>query len=511
MHFFKISNDIIMAQFRIYRNILLLVLLFLFCSCTGKYFRDAGKPSLPPFRLSLSEWPYKEYWTGIIFNGAKIGFSRFTLTPFKENNDLFEIRSEAALRIRFLMFDKTINLKSYDQVAGDLSLVRFIYDYDYDGNRQTLTGQVEENKLKVEIRTRGQINRQTIPFKDKLYPTSIIGLYPVMYGLEVGRSYIYQVYNGETQTISPVNQDVLAYEESDLFPGKAFKLKTSLHGQKVTTWVDSKGRPLLEMSLGGVIIAELESEDSAKKYLAHAALNKEEALLDFSLIKTGIPILEPRQVTILEVSLSGIDGRLNMPMDERQQCEGENDEVFCRISSQIQDDSGKTQDRSQLFLKRYLMPSHVIPCTHQRISQLAREIVSEENEAYKQILLLLEWIYENIEKDPVDVFTALDVLENKKAECQGHTFLFSAFSRALGIPTRVVNGIVYSDEFKGFLYHTWAESFINEHWIAVDPTFWQMPADATHIKLIEGENISDLLPLVDLMGKIEIRVIDIHY
>jgi hypothetical protein len=34
-----------------------------------------------------------------------------------------------------------------------------------------------------------------------------------------------------------------------------------------------------------------------------------------------------------------------------------------------------------------------------------------------------------------------------------------------------------------------------------------VPADATHIKLVEGENISDLIPLVDLIGQIKLRVI----
>ena len=107
----------------------------------------------------------------------------------------------------------------------------------------------------------------------------------------------------------------------------------------------------------------------------------------------------------------------------------------------------------------------------------------------------------------MDVFTALDVLEGKKAECQGHTFLFTAFARAMGIPTRVVNGIAYAPEYQGFLYHSWAESLVDGHWISIDPTFGQIPVDATHIKFIEGENISDLLPLVNLIGQVRLRII----
>ncbi|HVN72478.1 MAG TPA: transglutaminase-like domain-containing protein [Desulfomonilia bacterium] len=81
----------------------------------------------------------------------------------------------------------------------------------------------------------------------------------------------------------------------------------------------------------------------------------------------------------------------------------------------------------------------------------------------------------------MDVFTAIDVLDRGKAECQGHAFLYAALARASGIPTKVVNGIVYSDDFGVFLYHTWVESCIGDSWVTVDPTFSQIRPDATHI------------------------------
>ena len=42
----------------------------------------------------------------------------------------------------------------------------------------------------------------------------------------------------------------------------------------------------------------------------------------------------------------------------------------------------------------------------------------------------------------------------------------------------------------------------------VDPTFGQPVADATHLKLVEGESISDLLPLLDWVGKVRIDVLE---
>jgi hypothetical protein len=496
-----------MALYNRKASLAMLCLILLFSGCTGKYFRTADQPLPQSSYSNLSKLPYTEYWAGIVFNGAKIGFSHFNISAAEETAGNFDIHSEAALHIRFLMFDKHINMKSYDQVAPDLSMQQFSYEYDFDGSKMKLIGQLLDDTLEVEIITRGNVSSQRFPVEDKIYPLSVINLYPVIHGFEIGQTYAYQVYDGETQTISTVNQEILAYEESDLFDGTAYKMKTRLHGQEVTTWIDPSGRPVLEMSLGGVIISALENEKTAVQYLTQAALNKEDVLLNFSLIKSNIDIPDPDQISFLKVILSGFDKTFDVPVDKRQDCEPLGEELICRIDSRLPDGSGYADSSENPTVRRYVLPSYIIPSNNQRIRETASDIVKDTQDIKRRIELLLEWIQTHIEQKPVDVITAMDVLEGKQAECQGHTYLYAAFARALGIPTKVANGIVYADEFQGFLYHTWAESLVNGHWIAIDPTFYQMPADATHIKLVEGEHPSELLPLVNLIGKINLRVI----
>ena len=106
---------------------------------------------------------------------------------------------------------------------------------------------------------------------------------------------------------------------------------------------------------------------------------------------------------------------------------------------------------------------------------------------------------------------ALDVLAGGRAECQGHALLYAAMARTLELPTRVVNGIVYSSALEGFVYHTWNESYLDGQWVALDPILGQLPADATHLKLVEGDTPADLLPLIELIGKIDIRITDLNY
>jgi hypothetical protein len=45
----------------------------------------------------------------------------------------------------------------------------------------------------------------------------------------------------------------------------------------------------------------------------------------------------------------------------------------------------------------------------------------------------------------------------------------------------------------------------------LDPIFGQAAADATHIKLVEGENLAELLPLLDWVGKVRIRVLEVEH
>lgn len=476
--------------------------------CAGFYFSSAGNPPDPPPAYELARWPYREYWTGIVFNGAKIGFSHFSIAPSEEVPGEYVIRSEAVLRIRFLGIDKRVHLKSTDRVRGDLRLVRFAYDHDLDGHRMRQTGTVVGNRLAVELErpSSGRITRREHALEEPLYPSAAILLFPVMEGLAPGRRYVYAVYDGETRAVSPVEQEILTYERSELFPGTAFKMETRCQGQRVTTWLDAGGKPQLEISMGGVILSTLETETEAKRYLAQAAIDKADHLLDFSLIPIDRPIPDPEGLVEMVIVLSGM-GDHGPPSDDRQFCieAGSEGSFRCTVAK----NSPAQADRSESpgNIATYLAPSYRIPSDHPKIRETAARIAAPEMDRLSTIQQVLSWMEGHIRKQAVDVFTAMDVLEGGRAECQGHALLFAALSRALGIPTKVVNGIVYTAEHGGFLYHTWVECRVGGSWVAVDPTFGQMPADATHIKLVEGENTSDLLPLMDVIGRISARII----
>lgn len=100
---------------------------------------------------------------------------------------------------------------------------------------------------------------------------------------------------------------------------------------------------------------------------------------------------------------------------------------------------------------------------------------------------------------------AVAVLKKRSGDCKAHAVLFTALARNLGLPARLVSGLVESDD-GAFYYHQWAEIYTGQ-WDPVDPIFGQVPADATHIKLSQGD-LSKQLRLLNAIGKISIEILD---
>lgn len=464
------------------------------CASTADYFQDAGRPgtSAP---APLAQWPHREIWTGIVFNGQKVGFTRRALRPADPGR--YEIESEAAMRLRFLGFDKRARLRGLDRVRDDLTLESFRYSHDIDGSRLEVAGSVEGATLRYTVKTSGGEEARAVRLEAPLYPSSALAMLPVVRGLAVGARGTYAVFNGETQAVAQAEQEIQAYETSKLFEGAAFRAVTRLLGLETTTWIAADGRPLFELGLNGVLISALESETLAKTYLLEASLARRDALVDFSLLAAG-PLESPRRLSRLELVIEGIPARFAVPSDGGQSCVREAGRVACRIDrhAPLAGDADP---------QRYLAPTLAAPSMLPQVRELAQKIAAGEKNEEKTIALLLRWIAENIEKQAVDSFSAIDVLRERRAECQGHAYLLAAFARALGIPARIVNGIVYSEAHDGFLYHTWNELWIaGRGWQPVDATFGQPQADATHLKLVEGESPADLMPLVGLIGRIRV-------
>jgi hypothetical protein len=468
------------------------------CAATGEYFHDAGAPPAPQAH-ALASWPHPQVWTGLVFNGQKVGFTHLALRPASDEPGRFKIDSEAAMRLRFLGVDKRINLRAHDRVRDDLTLESFTYEQNIDGSVLRVAGRADRKRVEFTVEAAGSRETRGLALDAPLYPSSALGLLPALHGMRVGEMRRYLVFNGETQTVDEARQEIISFESSTLFEGRAFRVTTSMLGLDTTSWITPDGRPLLELSSHGTLVSALEDEASARRYLVAASLNKNDALLDYSILRSA-PIAEPRSVARMRIVLQGVPQDYPLPRTQGQACERTKTRLTCTVDRNA---GGETGQRTPPM--RYLQPTLAAPSGEGEIVLLARRIAPPSVPAAEAVNRIIAWMDANIAKQAIDSFSAVDVLRTRRAECQGHAYLFAALARALGIPTRVVNGLVYSTEHKGFLFHTWNEVWLaGEGWRPVDPTFGQPLADATHLELIEGESLGELTPLARLIGQLHL-------
>ena len=87
-------------------------------------------------------------------------------------------------------------------------------------------------------------------------------------------------------------------------------------------------------------------------------------------------------------------------------------------------------------------------------------------------------------------FSALETLSRRSGDCTEAAVLLAAMGRAAGIPTRVVNGLVYSRErYHGvgnvFMPHSWVLAYVDGNWRSYDAALEGF--DSTHIALTIGD------------------------
>jgi hypothetical protein len=140
------------------------------------------------------------------------------------------------------------------------------------------------------------------------------------------------------------------------------------------------------------------------------------------------------------------------------------------------------------------------------IIELADKVVGAEKDAYAAAKRINSFVNRFLQKAyGASSDRATDVLTAKKGDCTEHSLLMTALARAAGIPARRVDGLVYMEAGDGvpaLYWHEWVEVWVGE-WVAMDPTFDQFVADATHIAL--GRDLRS--DTAGLIGQLKVSVV----
>jgi transglutaminase superfamily protein len=433
-------------------------------------------------------------WFGIYQKGAKIGYAHTSVRPEAETYHLYEESELDILALGVVQRVKTV-INSY--TTRNFLLKYFDFSLQSEATTMKIKGAVVGRKLILDIMTGGQTRTERIPLASPPYLSPNIKPALLLAGLETGRKYRFPLFN--PATMSTEDADIVVESRERIKIGEAeqnvYRLRESFQGMETTSWVNQDGETLREESALGYVLLKESMVEAKKRDKSGPVVD----IISLTMIPSD-PIKESTKVTYLRARLKGVSlGGFQLDGD-RQALTGDIVEVKgdeAPVDYRLPYGNGE--------MAGYLLPNALIQSDDKKIVEQAGKILSGEKDARNAARKLNDWVYAVISKKPVvSIPSAVEVLKQREGDCNEHTALYTALARASGIPTRMATGIVYLAD--GFYYHAWPEVWLGR-WVAVDPTFNQFPADATHIRFVTG-NLDRQSDIIKLVGKLKVEVLE---
>ncbi len=433
-------------------------------------------------------------WFGIYQQDRKIGYAH---TRTAREGDAYHIFEESEMDILALERLQRIRTATNVYTSRDFHLKYFDFALESDASNMQIKGAVVKNKLVLDILTAGETRKQTIRLAEPIYLTPNLRSAVVLAGLETGKRYRFPLFNPATMStenafITVEGSETIKVGDSDQ---TIYRLKESMGGMEATSWINETGETIKEASPLGYSLLRETMAEAMKRDKRGPAVD----IISLVRIETrSMPT--STTVTELKAGLSNADFQ-GFDLDGGRQTWKDGTILVRAIA-------GSGTYRLPYAGRDHaeeLLPTALIQSDDRAIREQTARIVGAEKDARAAAQKINAWVYVSLVKQPVvSIPSAIEVLKQKTGDCNEHTTLFTALARAAGIPTRMAAGIVYMKN--GFYYHAWPEVWLGD-WIAVDPTFNQFPADATHIRFVTGD-LAKQAEILKLVGKLKVDVVE---
>ena len=292
---------------------------------------------------------------------------------------------------------------------------------------------------------------------------------------------------------------------------RAWRLATSTDGKPgFEGWVDAQGRVVRVSQLLGLTLEARPYEVAFQNWKADEASRSDVVTADRDIYEnTAISARKPLRSNLreLRVALSGVDLRDFDVKGYRQQLRGDTLTVTREESAALRANYRLPAGARRGMMALFLDAEPLLEVRNAEIQSLARRLRGRETDPRVVAQRINDWVHDSLKKEiTVGVPSALATLHARVGDCNEHTQLYVALARAAGIPARVAAGLTLLDG--KFYYHAWPEVWL-ERWVAVDPTFGQFPADASHLRFTVG-GLGRQAELLRLMGALHIDVLSAH-
>ncbi len=164
-----------------------------------------------------------------------------------------------------------------------------------------------------------------------------------------------------------------------------------------------------------------------------------------------------------------------------------------------------------------LKPTRFVQSDYKEIIELAHRAVGGTKDAAEAVKKIETFVSKYIENRSLSVgyASAAEVAASKVGDCTEFAVLTASMCRAIGIPARIVFGLVYVKAFAGrenvFGGHAWVEAYVGDKWIGLDATRAPKGFGPGHIALAIGNGEpADFFNLVTTLGQFKIDKVIIN-
>ncbi|MBU1205571.1 MAG: transglutaminase-like domain-containing protein [Proteobacteria bacterium] len=458
-------------------------------------------PALAKERMKIGE-----DWWGVYWKGEKIGYA---VTGQEQQEEKISVQERAWLKLSVLGIPQNIEQILEYRVNQRLTLDSFDFSLKSGLVQFRLAGRMEDlpshpgKRLRLVVHSGGREHQQEISLKEAPHILGQTKLHLLSQGLEVGKKYSIPAFDPATLSTAEVIAEVEGVERLNIGgeERELYRIGQEFRGIMTKSWMDRKGDIWKEESPIGLVLLR-----ESKNVALHKNWNpgKTVDLIALTAIPVKQEIPNPRSTQYLRA-------RLHLPTLKGLKIEGErqsrngNEVVIRKETFPPKIFAIKPLKEEERF--RALQATPFIQSDDPKIKRQAEAIVDGAKDPAEKVSRIAAWLFREVEKRPVvSIPSAVEVLRQKVGDCNEHAVLFTALARAVGIPAHMQAGVIYQEG--KFYYHAWAQVYLGT-WVAVDPLLNQIPADATHIRLVEGD-LDKQLDIVRVIGRLQVEVLEVH-
>ncbi|MCG9894022.1 MAG: transglutaminase-like domain-containing protein [Fimbriimonadaceae bacterium] len=417
-------------------------------------------------------------FVAVSMQGSRIGYTR---TETLTQADRTTTRSLSVIETGMLGTPLKMRIESETvRRAGRLTSLRF--QQESSGRTLLVTAEFLPREIRAVSRSGGDAFTQTIPVPAGVVVTDDPAGSLQGSATRANGSQTVHVFDPATLALLPVKIDRLGMKPVTVKgterQAEAFRIEDPR--APLTLYLDAKGDMVkADGPLGMEMIPATEAEALAWDRRGGTA-----GLAEASSIRPQGPFSGRAPRAVLE--FRGVD-LTRLPSDANQQ--SVKTATGWKVTLSPVDpraEEGRLKRGTVAGMERWTRPELRVSSDDPAIRRLAQSIVGSEQDVIRSAEKLRRHVYDSLGVNAgIGVLRdATEILKTREGVCRDHAILLAALNRSVGIPTRLVSGLVYQGG--AFYYHAWVEVWSGRTWVPFDSTRPAPRLTTGHVRIRAG-------------------------